>query len=605
MTNKLIPLGMAVIVLTVFLSLQPIQSHPGTEEFLEQESSIYTSKYYLGDNEYKIITSSDVINYYDDQGNLKPIDLTITQSQDLNYDYEATKSVYRVYFKSTPNTADTVKILSKGHELYIQTSSLNYRDNQGQSDQASTPSNINAIINENKITYPSIFGSGIDLKYEFLNSRLKQTLIIENNESLEEPAEYIIPGACFPFCFDHNVTLDLDFIFRFDNNLEIEVNEEVWNQESAIETSNEIIFKDKTTGETIFIFEKPITLGSYDTSIGKYTLKKQGNKLYIIHKTDWNFIRIPEMYPIEIDPTTDLNYSKKLFYGYGGTCTAEGDCCTGGGGPGTCVDSAACDQSDTAVGLTKLVDTGCDSCAYPSLSCCKTKSSNVVENKEYYQFNLSDGINSSFMDINVTSASVNLDVSFPAFGKHINVSHVDDNSTACDATHTVDNHTQPGAQPASTSMNFTFTNHVQEMINTGQEIVWFIADSYDNTNRNYNKVGSSTLEIIYTATVWNETRARQAIEEGIVNSEASGADIFTGQQIYTVNETGNQSTGSFDKVAIEGNQTWAFNYLTGSESFTFVDRIMAGNTVNVWENESLIYEEIVEQVSSKINETRS
>ena len=60
--------------------------------------------------------------------------------------------------------------------------------------------------------------------------------------------------------------------------------------------------------------------------------------------------------------------------------------------------------------------------------------------------------------------------------------------------------------------------------------------------------------------------------------------------------------GKFDKVAILGNQTWSFNYLTSGESYTNVNGL--GIIVNIWENQTLSYSEIVAQVEGLINVTK-
>lgn len=107
---------------------------------------------------------------------------------------------------------------------------------------------------------------------------------------------------------------------------------------------------------------------------------------------------------------------------------------------------------------------------------------------------------------------------------------------------------------------------------------------------------------IYTGIIIaNESEGRDAIEEGI-NNTIPNSTRYEDQQIYIINETGDHSTGLFDIVTIEGNQTWAFNYVTGNESFTNVNPILT--IVNIWESASLAYSQIVSQVEDLINETK-
>jgi hypothetical protein len=125
-------------------------------------------------------------------------------------------------------------------------------------------------------------------------------------------------------------------------------------------------------------------------------------------------------------------------------------------------------------------------------------------------------------------------------------------------------------------------------------------NNVSGTNENsLNDTWSEVLRFAYK----NESDARNAIEQGIASS-IPAALRFIDQFVYTVNATGSHSVGRFDTVAVLGNQTWAFNYLTGSEAFTLVNEIATGRRVNVWENRSLTYNQIVNQVGGKVNSTK-
>lgn len=101
--------------------------------------------------------------------------------------------------------------------------------------------------------------------------------------------------------------------------------------------------------------------------------------------------------------------------------------------------------------------------------------------------------------------------------------------------------------------------------------------------------------------VTDENEGRQAIMEGI-NGTIPYASISTDQQVYVVYPNGEQKLGKFDKVAVLGNQTWAFNYLTGNETATNMTSLF--NVVNVWEMLSLSYAQILNHVASFIINTQ-
>jgi hypothetical protein len=101
----------------------------------------------------------------------------------------------------------------------------------------------------------------------------------------------------------------------------------------------------------------------------------------------------------------------------------------------------------------------------------------------------------------------------------------------------------------------------------------------------------------------NESSARVAIELGINSSALTSYSLFTDQQLYVRYLNNTQMKGKFDKVVLSGNQTWAFNYITGNESFTNITGL-SNNTLVIWESQSLTSEQITQQVETLINQTK-
>jgi len=168
-----------------------------------------------------------------------------------------------------------------------------------------------------------------------------------------------------------------------------------------------------------------------------------------------------------------------------------------------------------------------------------------------------------------------------------------------------------------TIANSTIGSNVIDEFNLSlQNDRWFHVIYWDNSDylseehwyKNWDIFGAeddqtirTLLNITYSVDyITDETEARQSISEAINNTIPSAVQSQD-QQIYTVTLNNDQTIGYFDIVAVLNNQTWAFNYLTGSDSYTNVNSL--GNIVNVWENETLDYDEIVTQVESLINNT--
>jgi len=152
-------------------------------------------------------------------------------------------------------------------------------------------------------------------------------------------------------------------------------------------------------------------------------------------------------------------------------------------------------------------------------------------------------------------------------------------------------------------INASFNNGLYRLYNNFTDLS---AGAYDYSAYAIDLAGNLNITAIRNVTivasaVTNETLARQAILEGITNSIPT-ATIYTDQQIYTVTFTNQQSQGKFDKVAILSNQTWAFNYITSGENYAYVNPLL--NIVNIWENETLPYSQIITQVENLIDNTK-
>jgi hypothetical protein len=100
----------------------------------------------------------------------------------------------------------------------------------------------------------------------------------------------------------------------------------------------------------------------------------------------------------------------------------------------------------------------------------------------------------------------------------------------------------------------------------------------------------------------NESEARTAIENGINNSELTSPTIETDVVVYVIYQNGTHELGTYDKFTSEENQRWAFNYITGTDTYQSLSPIQT--ILNFWENQSLTISEIESSVSSFINSTK-
>ncbi len=101
----------------------------------------------------------------------------------------------------------------------------------------------------------------------------------------------------------------------------------------------------------------------------------------------------------------------------------------------------------------------------------------------------------------------------------------------------------------------------------------------------------------------NESEGNEAIFQGIQNALGPNVAIYPNQHIYIQYSNGTWFPPSqFDWVAISGNQTWVFNYVTQNETYTNMNNL--NTRVYVWEKSNLSAGYIINDVSNLINTTK-
>lgn len=98
----------------------------------------------------------------------------------------------------------------------------------------------------------------------------------------------------------------------------------------------------------------------------------------------------------------------------------------------------------------------------------------------------------------------------------------------------------------------------------------------------------------------SESEGDAAIEAGIAG--AGIETVYSNQQIYIRALNGTQQLGTFDKAAATSNKRWAFNYVTGSESFTYMLNLTP--VLYVLELANKDTQAITEAVGNLINSTK-
>ncbi len=281
-----------IIIIFLMLLIIPVSSAETTRTA--------TSSTICSGEQCTLTLHTGIINYWNGITYV-PINTTITNSTDQLYEYMTETGEYSVYFKDSLNTAETIKFLEKGVKTTFQPMQLYWTNDLDQIHQIGMPSTGQAIPDGNKMNYTEAYGEGIDLIYYYNNDNLKEDLHISNRSVLGNPAQYIHDGG--------NVQLAQDFVLVTDG--ELIINGTKWDKKEDRYTNNDV-HVETSDGTHVYTLKKPIAYDNeQNETIGSYTFKKQGNKLYITMKMPYELIENGS-YPIIIDPTIQLNDTETL-----------------------------------------------------------------------------------------------------------------------------------------------------------------------------------------------------------------------------------------------------------------------------------------------------
>jgi len=250
-----------------------------------------------------------------------PINTTIIPSYEDEYDYEVIAGIYQIYFKENPSIWDTAKYESQNGTFYYSPHSLTYRNAWDDEQWINTIQSVRGYPIEHiwetehiwhnitdTMLYPNAFGYNTNLTYLYTNKLLKLKLHIEPND-LPEIKEWMLEAP--------NITLDMDFQIDYPSDVDIYINNELWDRENTKKTKNRVDFK--INNQTIFFLPKPRICEKFhwggdgnlpvkNCTTGEYVFKKMGNKLYTILKTPYEFINNSDyLRPLEIDPSIEVS----------------------------------------------------------------------------------------------------------------------------------------------------------------------------------------------------------------------------------------------------------------------------------------------------------
>ena len=245
------------------------------------------------------LESSESMNYYNGT-DYAPINITFIQDCEQGYDYCVETGIYQAQFKSSSAGTNVAKYILENSSVSYTPYKLQYTGNNKQS-LISNSQNVDGFADENKFTYPELYGEGFDLSFTYQTTRLKEELIIDDEDDLPNP----------PNNLGNNPQLSLEFKIRIDNLDAENHNTKVkWNKVDDFTVDGQVNFKD-ANNVTLFFLPQAYAYDSAGERIDLiYTFKKAGINLFVSIKTPYSWLEDDDReYPVYIDPTTALSSS--------------------------------------------------------------------------------------------------------------------------------------------------------------------------------------------------------------------------------------------------------------------------------------------------------
>jgi hypothetical protein len=275
------------------------------------------------DGKVDMFVSSEPINYLEN-GLWQTIYTTISVDATSPYKYSNTSNLFKSYYPE--QIQQGFKTILEGKTvLEMQNASMYYENNGERLGEVSISNSI-AKVDNNIISYPSVYGNGIDLLITQKGGKRKLDYIIQNKAALNTQfmnAEYLV--------FSEDIILPNGWSAKLENGAVLLMDESgkvvsLYETPSIFDSNNDNVEKLNKANNTIDFEnfsskreDKKSNNVLEDESI-KYEMELNGAILTIITKVKMSFLLdIKHVYPILIDPTltaTIATITAGYFYDY-------------------------------------------------------------------------------------------------------------------------------------------------------------------------------------------------------------------------------------------------------------------------------------------------
>ena len=268
-------------------------------------------------HKYRLEISMGAIHY--DPANWKPIENEIVNGVMDHADYQMN------LLQANFDGGKIIRFSSAGESIDLQPMELDWINDMDQVQQIAVPQAVPAIITnpvipifsnpthkEGTITYEGAYGAGTSIAWSLQTEDLAKILTINNLSDLAAPSQHIIDGG--------NACLLLNFIFDPSENMDIYVDNVLWDKSAKAQTFGFIEFR--KAGRTLFGF-KPLSFWDSDHNTGRSiaTLEQAEGNLFIEIRVPYTWLQTA-IFPVMIDADIDLttsNGNKDCTERFGGT----------------------------------------------------------------------------------------------------------------------------------------------------------------------------------------------------------------------------------------------------------------------------------------------
>lgn len=205
---------------------------------------------------------------------------------------------YKIQAVSNFNSGQILRFSVAGENVTFQPQQLQWTNDQNQIQATGNVSSVTGSVVDNSLIWNNAFGSGRTFQYLSAPEKLEKRLIISSYSNLLAPSQTILNGG--------NPVLRLQFIFQISNNINIYVNNVLWDRQTRSVSQGLVEFRHSTTNQILWRFQPGFAYDNNGDSISpSIVLRRQGNNLFVEVRTPQSWLAAAA-YPVVIDPTTDL-----------------------------------------------------------------------------------------------------------------------------------------------------------------------------------------------------------------------------------------------------------------------------------------------------------